>query len=87
MKKIAFAMALLAAMGVAEARSYNQGGFYLGGGIAPKNIDRFKGPLFMQSFIAKGRMQPLLEDMVVKIIINDRTALFGPALYLEAVNK
>ena len=63
------------------------GGVYLGGGIAPKNINRFKGPLFMQSFRAKGRMQPLLEAMPVKIIINDRTALYGPALYLEAVKE
>jgi glucokinase len=61
------------------------GGVYLGGGIAPKNLERFKGPGFMQGFLDKGRMQPLLEAMPVKIILNDRTALFGPALYLEAV--
>jgi glucokinase len=61
------------------------GGVYLGGGIAPKNLERFKGPGFMQGFLDKGRMQPLLETMPVKIILNDRTALFGPALYLEAV--
>jgi glucokinase len=63
------------------------GGVYLGGGIAPKNLERFKGPLFMQGFLDKGRMQPLLEAMPVKIIINDRTALYGPALYLEAVKE
>jgi glucokinase len=63
------------------------GGVYLGGGIAPKNLERLKGPLFMQGFLAKGRMQPLLEAMPVKIIINDRTALFGPALYLKAVKE
>jgi len=63
------------------------GGVYLGGGIAPKNLERFKGPLFMQGFLYKGRMQPLLEAMPVKIIINDRTALYGPALYLAAVKE
>jgi glucokinase len=63
------------------------GGVYLGGGIAPKNLERFKGPLFMQGFLDKGRMQPLLEAMPVKIILNDRTALYGPALYLEAVKE
>ncbi|MEE9529561.1 MAG: glucokinase [Syntrophobacteria bacterium] len=63
------------------------GGVYLGGGVAPKNLERFKGPLFMQGFLDKGRMQPLLEAMPVKIIINDRTALYGPALYLEAVKE
>ncbi|MFV1974038.1 MAG: glucokinase [Thiohalobacterales bacterium] len=61
------------------------GGVYLGGGVAPKNLERFKGPGFMQGFLDKGRMQPLLETMPVKIILNDRTALFGPALYLDAV--
>ncbi len=61
------------------------GGVYLGGGIAPKNLERFEEPLFMQGFLDKGRMQPLLETMPVKIILNDRTALYGPALYLGAV--
>ena len=63
------------------------GGVYLGGGIAPKNLECFKGPLFMQGFLDKGRMRPLLEAMPVKIILNDRTALYGPALYLAAVKK
>ena len=63
------------------------GGVYLGGGIAPKNFERFKGPLFMQGFLDKGRMQPLLEAMPVKIIVNDRTALYGPAMYLEAAKE
>ena len=61
------------------------GGVYLGGGVAPKNLERFRGPGFMQGFLGKGRMQPLLETMPVKIILNDRTALFGPALYLETM--
>ena len=63
------------------------GGVYLGGGIAPKNLERFKSPLFMQGFLDKGRMRPLLEAMPVRIILNDRTALYGPALYLAAVKQ
>jgi glucokinase len=63
------------------------GGVYLGGGIAPKNLERLKGPLFMQGFLDKGRMQSLLEAIPVKIIVNDRTALYGPALYLVAVKE
>ena len=35
----------------------------------------------MQGFHSKGRMQPLLESMPVQVILNDRTALFGPAVY------
>ncbi|MEN8133197.1 MAG: glucokinase [Pseudomonadota bacterium] len=56
------------------------GGIYIGGGIAPKIMERLKGPNFMIAFMAKGRMQPLLEAMPVKLILNDRTALLGPAL-------
>jgi len=37
------------------------------------------GPLFMHAFVGKGRMQPLLEAMPVKVIINDKTALMGAA--------
>jgi glucokinase len=55
------------------------GGVYLGGGIAPKMVAKLSGPLFMQAFAGKGRMQPLLEAMPVKVITNDQTALMGAA--------
>ena len=58
-------------------RSLATGGVYLGGGIAPKIIDRLKGPGFMQAFTAKGRLSPLLENIPVRVILNDRTALLG----------
>ena len=53
------------------------GGVYLGGGIAPKIVERLKGPGFMQAFTAKGRLSPLLESIPVRVILNDRTALLG----------
>jgi glucokinase len=55
------------------------GGVYLGGGIAPKMLAKLSGPLFMHAFLGKGRMQPLLESMPVKVITNDKTALMGAA--------
>ena len=55
------------------------GGIYLGGGISPKIIERLQGPGFMLAFCAKGRLSPLLENFPVRVIPNDRTALFGPA--------
>ena len=55
------------------------GGVYLGGGIAPKMLAKLSGPLFMHAFVGKGRMQPLLEAMPVKVITNDKTALMGAA--------
>lgn len=56
-------------------------GIYIGGGIAPKIIERLKTPIFMQAFTAKGRMQTLLRAVSVKVILNDKMALLGPAIY------
>jgi len=55
------------------------GGVYLGGGIAPKMLSKLAGPLFMQAFVGKGRMQHLLEAIPVKVITNDKAALMGAA--------
>lgn len=57
------------------------GGIFLGGGIAPKILGKLAGPLFMQSFLSKGRMQPLLESIPVRVITNDRTSLLGAARF------
>ena len=57
------------------------GGVYLGGGIAPRIIGKLQEKQFLQGFCSKGRMQPLLEAMPVRVILNDRTALYGPAVY------
>jgi glucokinase len=59
----------------------SRGGLYLGGGIAPKILPVLQKGGFLDSFFSKGRMQPLLEAMPVKVILNDRAALYGPALY------
>jgi glucokinase len=61
------------------------GGVYLGGGIAPKLVSKLSGTLFMQAFVSKGRMQALLESIPVRVITNDKIALFGAARY--AVTK
>lgn len=60
------------------------GGVYLGGGIAPKVVAKLAGPLFMQAFLSKGRLQPLLEAIPVRVITNDKIALFGAARYAIA---
>lgn len=57
------------------------GGIYIGGGIAPKILDWLKKEDFMRAFLAKGRMRSLLERIPVRVILNDRTALYGPAVY------
>jgi glucokinase len=55
------------------------GGVYLGGGIAPKILSKLKGPLFMDAFRSKGRLQRVLEAIPVSVITNDKTALLGAA--------
>ncbi|HSB08302.1 MAG TPA: glucokinase [Blastocatellia bacterium] len=55
------------------------GGIYIGGGIAPKIIEKLKDGPFMRSFTAKGRLSNLLEDVPVRVIMNDKTALLGAA--------
>jgi glucokinase len=63
------------------------GGVYLGGGIAPKIVSKLSGPIFFQAFANKGRLQPLLESIPVRVIINDKIALFGAARYALAKAK
>jgi glucokinase len=55
------------------------GGVYLGGGIAPKILERLREGGFMEAFTDKGRMSELLERIPVWVILNDLTALLGAA--------
>jgi len=57
------------------------GGIYIGGSIAAKNVPLMKGPQFLEAFFDKGRMRPLLEDIPVKIVLNDYAGLLGAARY------
>jgi glucokinase len=55
------------------------GGLFLAGGISPKILAKLTGPVFMQSFLDKGRMRPLVESIPVQIVTNDKTGLLGAA--------
>ncbi len=57
------------------------GGIFIGGSIAAKNVDKMKDPVFLEAFLDKGRMESLLNDMPVKIILNDDCGLVGAARY------
>src|ERR1700728_3149271 len=57
------------------------GGIFIGGVIAAKIVPKMKDPIFMQSFLQKGRMETILRDMPVKIILNDNCGLMGAARY------
>jgi glucokinase len=55
------------------------GGVFVGGGIAPRIIAKLQGTAFTQAFCAKGRLQPVLEAIPIRVIMNDKTALYGAA--------
>jgi glucokinase len=55
------------------------GGIFLSGGIAPKILPKLTGPLFMDAFLSKGRLRPLLEAIPVRVVINEKTGLLGAA--------
>jgi glucokinase len=59
------------------------GGMYLGGGIAPKMLKTLKSGGFMQAFLDKGRLSPVLESIPVHVILDDTCALLGAAAYAE----
>jgi glucokinase len=55
------------------------GGLFLAGGISPKVLAKLKEPLFMQAFVAKGRLRPLLEEIPVHVVTNEKAGLLGAA--------
>lgn len=57
------------------------GGVFIGGGIAPKIIQRLRENPFIEAFTDKGRFTHLLDAVPVRVILNDKTALFGAARY------
>jgi glucokinase len=61
------------------------GGVFVGGGIAPKNIDRFRDGRFVEAFVDKGHLfRPILQKVPVHVVLEQRTALIGAAQYALA---
>ena len=55
------------------------GGLFLAGGISPKILSKLKGPIFMESFLYKGRLRPLVEAIPVQVVTNEKAGLLGAA--------
>jgi glucokinase len=60
------------------------GGVYIGGGIAPRILEKLKDGRFMKAFTDKGRLSQLLINMPVRVILESRAAMLGAAAYAEA---
>ncbi len=59
------------------------GGVFVGGGIAPKILERMQMGSFIASFTAKGRMSDLVRKIPVAVVTNDRIALTGAAHFAQ----
>lgn len=60
------------------------GGFYVGGGIAPRILEKLKDGTFIKAFTDKGRLSHLLINMPVRVILEPYAAVLGAAAYAEA---
>jgi glucokinase len=63
------------------------GGVYVGGGIAPKIIDKLRDGTFIRAFTHKGRLSPVLEAIPVRVILDPKTALYGAARFAALLEK
>ena len=57
------------------------GGVYIGGGIAPKMLNKLKDGTFMRAFNDKGRYRDLVSSIPVYVVLNDKAALRGAAYH------
>jgi glucokinase len=56
-----------------------RGGLFIAGGIAPKIIQRLQHGDFVQAFNRKSKMQALLHQIPVAVVINAKVGLLGAA--------
>ena len=64
-------------------KSLSTTGVFVGGGIAPKIINKIKEGGFMQAFTHKGRLSVMISHIPVKIILNDKIPLLGCGNFLN----
>lgn len=79
-----FVSAYGAEAGNLALKTLSVGGLYVGGGIAPRILEKLKNGTFLKAFTAKGRLSEVLIDTPVRIILESRTALLGAASYAKA---
>jgi glucokinase len=60
------------------------GGVFVGGGIAPKIIEKLRDGHFVEAYRDKGRLSHLVEGAHVAVIMEPKTALMGAASYASA---
>lgn len=63
------------------------GGLFIGGGIAPKILEKLKDGTFIRAYQDKGRLSSLVESIPVHVILDDKTALYGAARCALIANR
>lgn len=76
-----FLRALGAEAGNLALKALPFGGLYLCGGIPAKTLPLLRQGGFLEAFLAKGRLRPLLERIPVRVVTEPRVALWGAARY------
>ncbi len=56
-----------------------KGGIWLAGGTASKQLDGLRSPAFMEAFLAKGRLRPVLEPIPIQAIVDPAVGVFSAA--------
>jgi glucokinase len=80
-----FAAAYGARAGNLAMQVMSTGGVFVGGGIAPKNLDLLKSGPFIEAFLDKGPLfRPILEKMPVYVVMEQKTGLLGAAQFAFA---
>jgi glucokinase len=62
-------------------------GVYIGGGIAPRIAPALRRGAFARAFNDKGRLSPVLTKIPIRLILDDRAALWGAAAFAFATAR
>ncbi|MGC1306426.1 MAG: glucokinase [Phormidesmis sp.] len=57
-----------------------RGGLYIAGGVTAKNLDLITGGEFMYAFKSKGRVSHLLDEVPVRVVLNQHVGLIGATI-------
>lgn len=63
------------------------GGVFVAGGIAPKILSALTGGAFLEAFLGKGRLRPVLDAIPVRVIVSGTVALLGAARAAEEFGR
>ncbi len=68
-------------------RAVATAGVYLAGGVAPRMVERFQTPRFLDAFRDKGRHRVLVERVPVHLITNTKVGLLGAISLAEELAR